>query len=78
MGSQARTELDDLKSKNPKRRLSSDKSDDRRKKSRCTSPDIQEKIMMKLKVYIVATMKTRYQRKNLVQNSGGYQSGQGK
>ena len=41
-GSQARTELDDLESKNPKRRLSSNKSEDGRKKSRYTSPDIQE------------------------------------
>ena len=40
--SQARTELDDPESKNPKRRLSSNKSEDRRKKSRYTSPDIQE------------------------------------
>ena len=42
MGSQARTEFDDPESKNPKRRLSSNKSEDGRKKSRHTSPDIQE------------------------------------
>ena len=42
MGSQARTEFDDPESKNPKRRLSSNKSEDGRKKSRYTNPDIQE------------------------------------
>ena len=42
MGSQARNEFDDLESINPKTRLSSNKSEDRRKKLRYTSPDIQE------------------------------------
>ena len=74
---QARTELDDLESKNPKRRLSSNKSEDGRKKSRYTSTKIiKRNIMMKLKAYIATMMKTRYQRKNSVQNSGGHQSGQ--
>ena len=42
MESQARTEFDDPESKNPKRWLSSNKSEDGRKKSKYTSPDIQE------------------------------------
>ena len=45
------------------------------------SPDIQvqtfkRNIMVKLKAYIATKMKTRYQNKNSVQNSGRHQSGQ--
>ena len=76
MGLQARTEFDDPKSKNPKRRLSSNKSENGRK-NRDIQVQIFKKIMMKLKAYKATMMKTRYQMKNLVQNSGGGGGGGG-
>ena len=68
-GSQARTEFND-----PESKILKDGCPQTNQKTEGKNRDIQVqifKIMMKLKAYIATMMKTRYQRKNLVLNSGG-------